>query len=76
MSDYRVQPIPVKGEADADGVWTNWRGEWLGDVERWTAADAIPVDQRGIRVTPRVDDNGNWIPAPKGWRDRIVEQLR
>lgn len=75
MSDYRIEPIDVPGEEPADGVWTNWRGAWLGDVEDWTGKMDVPASKRKLCVVPRATDDLDWMPAPKGWRDRVIEDL-
>jgi hypothetical protein len=76
MSDYRISPVDVPGEAPADGVWVNWRGEWLGDVVDWSGKMDVPASERCVRVLPRATEDADWMPAPEGWRDRVMEQLR
>lgn len=60
--DYRIRPVVIEGYADADGVYENRQGAWLGEVE-------------GDEVRPYADDEGDYIPAPEGWRERIIEEL-
>lgn len=60
--DYRISPVQVKGFADADGVYENQQGAWLGDVQ-------------GDSVQPYSDEDGDYIPAPSNWRELIVETL-
>lgn len=63
--DYKIEPIAVEGFADADGVFVNSAGEWLGEVD-W---------QGDKRVVLPYSDEGNYVPAPANWRERIVEAL-
>jgi hypothetical protein len=62
MTDYRITPIAVDGFADADGVYENRHGEWLGEVEDG-------------KVLPYADEGGDFVPAPSNWRDLVVETL-
>jgi hypothetical protein len=63
MSDYRIQPVAVDGFADADGVYENERGAWLGEYD-------------GDTVRPYSDEGGDYVPAPENWRELIIEALR
>lgn len=59
--DYLIKPVAVDGFADADGVFENRDGAWLGEV----------IDDS---VQPYSDD-GDFVPAPINWRDLIVKAL-
>lgn len=58
---YRIQPIEVEGAADADGVWVNSDGAWLGEI----------IDEH-VEV---YSDEGDYIPAPANWQELVVEEL-
>ena len=60
--DYQIKPVTVEGFADADGVYKNEYGAWLGECD-------------GETVMPYCDDAGDFIPAPENWRDLIVKEL-
>jgi hypothetical protein len=59
--DYRIKPIAVEGYADATGVYVNEHGEWLGEWD-------------GDQVDIYSDEDGEYMPAPIGWRALIVEE--
>ncbi len=60
--DYRISPVAVEGYADADGVYANEYGAWLGQVMYGN-------------VEPYVDEDLDFVPAPDNWRDLIIEHL-
>ena len=62
IRDYQIKPVAVEGYADADGVYVNSEGAWLGEC-----VDMI--------VMPYINDGGAYIPAPANWRDLIVQEL-
>ena len=62
MTDYEVQPIEVEGFADANAVYVNNEGAWLGEFD-------------GERVQPYCDELQDFIPAPEGWEQRIIREL-
>lgn len=64
--DYRITPIAVNGFADADGVYENLFGAWLGEVD-WQNDKQI--------VMPYADEDRDYIPAPENWREFIIEVL-
>jgi hypothetical protein len=59
--DYQIKPVAVEGFADADGVYENHEGAWLGEVD-------------GDKVMPYSDED-DYVPAPANWRDLIVKPL-
>lgn len=62
MTDYRIIPVSVEGFADADGVYENQYGAWLGEFD-------------GEAVQPYADEDGGYIPAPANWRDLVIEEV-
>lgn len=60
--DYQIKPIAVEGYADADGVYENRDGAWLGEID-------------GGKVMPYADEDGDFVPAPENWRDLVVRLL-
>lgn len=62
MQDYQITPLAVDGFADADGVYENREGAWLGECD-------------GEKVMPYSDEDGDFIPAPTNWRELIVKAL-
>jgi hypothetical protein len=60
--DYQITPVAIDGYADADGVYENSHGAWLGEVH-------------GSAVQPYADEDGDFMPAPESWRDLIVKAL-
>ena len=60
--DYQIRPVTVEGYADADGVYENNAGAWLGEVG-------------GDSVQPYADEDGGYIPAPESWRELIIKAL-
>jgi hypothetical protein len=60
--NYRITPVAVAGFADADGIYTNIAGAWLGELD-------------GGSVHPYVDEDGDFVPAPANWRDLVIEEL-
>lgn len=60
--DYQIKPVAVDGFVDADGVYENRGGAWLGEV----------VDGE---VQVYSDEDGDFVPAPSNWRDLIVKEL-
>lgn len=61
MGEYKITPIEVEGFSDADGVYVNEEGAWLGEVT-------------GEHVQP-YSDGGSYVPAPSNWQELIVEKL-
>lgn len=65
MTDYKLStPVDVDELRQADGVFTNGQGEWLGEVI---------AEQDGEKVMPLTDEDGDYIPAPDGWQNRAVQ---
>ncbi len=60
--DFQIKPVAVDGYADADGVYENNAGAWLGQVD-------------GDRVDPYADEDMDFVPAPDNWRELIVKEL-
>jgi hypothetical protein len=60
--DYVITPVEVEGFANANGVYENSAGAWLGEVD-------------GDAVQPYADEDGDYIPAPSNWRDLVVKAL-
>ena len=60
--DYQIKPVAVEGFADADGIYVNQHGAWLGECD-------------GEKVMPYADEDSEYIPAPANWRDLIVKTL-
>lgn len=60
--DYQITPVAVDGFADADGVYENREGAWLGECD-------------GEQVMPYADEGGDFVSAPDNWRDLIVKAL-
>lgn len=60
--DYQISPVAVEGFADADGVYENQAGAWLGECD-------------GENVMPYSDEDGDFVPAPENWRELIVKPL-
>jgi len=60
--DYRIKPIAVEGFADADGVYENSQGAWLGEVNDG-------------KVDPYADEDMDFVPAPANWRDLVIVAL-
>ena len=69
--DYQIKPIVVEGFADADGVYENREGAWLGQVD-WQQAEG--QEDRQV-VMPYADEDLDYVPAPANWRDLIVRSL-
>ena len=68
--DYKITPVAVDGAGDADGVYENEYGAWLGLVD-WQETESATTQI----VLPYSDEDGDYIPAPANWRDLIVAQL-
>jgi hypothetical protein len=64
--DYQIKPVQVDGFADANGVYENSHGAWLGEVD-WQGDKQV--------VLPYNDEDGDYIPAPSNWRDLVVKAL-
>ena len=65
MVDYRLlEPIEVDELRQADGVFTNDEGEWLGEVSS---------EYGEVKVMPLTDEGGDYIPAPKGWQGKAQQ---
>lgn len=64
--EFQIRPVSVDGFADADGVYVNREGAWLGKISN--------AERRDRRVKPYADE-GDYIPAPVDWRERVVKQL-
>lgn len=62
MTDYRISPVAVEGFANADGVYENAHGAWLGEVN-------------GGKVEPYADEDMEFVPAPSNWRNLVIEEL-
>jgi hypothetical protein len=60
--DYRITPVVIDGYADADGVYENDQGAWLGEIDDG-------------KVMLYSDEDGEFIPAPANWRELIVKAL-
>jgi hypothetical protein len=60
--DYQIKPVAVEGFADADGVYENQAGAWLGECD-------------GEKVMPYADEDLEYVPAPANWRDLIIKAL-
>lgn len=60
--DYQIKPVQVEGFVDADGVYENQHGAWLGEID-------------GDSVQPYADEDGDFVPAPENWRELIVKAL-
>jgi len=60
--DYQIKLVAVEGFADADGVYENQQGAWLGEWD-------------GEKVMPYSDEDGDYVPAPINWRELIVKGL-
>lgn len=60
--DYQIKPVQVDGFADADGVYENRDGAWLGEIDDG-------------KVMPYADEDMDFIPAPANWRELIVKAL-
>jgi len=60
--DYQIKPVAVDGFADADGVYENREGAWLGEIDDG-------------KVQPYADEDGDFVPAPANWRELIVKAL-
>lgn len=63
--DYQIKPVAVDGFVDADGIFENDAGAWLGEVD-W---------QNDKQVVMPYSDNGDYIPAPDNWRELIIKAL-
>ena len=62
--DYKlIKPIEVEGYADADGIYENQDGAWLGDYggSKWC-----------MWCMPYIDEDGDYIPAPENWKELVV----
>jgi hypothetical protein len=68
--DYLITPVTVEGHADADGVYENSAGAWLGEVDWRTNADGD--DEQYVAV---YSEDGDYIPAPENWRDLVIKPL-
>ncbi len=60
--DFQIKPVAVEGFADADGVYENQQGAWLGEYD-------------GETVHIYSDEDGDYVPAPANWRELIVKEL-
>jgi len=60
--DYQIRPVAVEGFADANGVRENCEGAWLGEIED----DMVHV---------YCDEDMDFIPAPKNWRELVIKEL-
>lgn len=60
--DYQIKPVAIDGFADADGVYENQQGAWLGECD-------------GETVHVYSDEDGDFVPAPDNWRELIVKEL-
>lgn len=59
--DFQITPVAVEGFPNADGVYENQQGAWLGECD-------------GETVMP-YSDEGDFVPAPANWRELIVKAL-
>jgi len=62
IEQFEVTPISVDGFADANGVYVNRLGAWLGE-------------SNGYTVDVYIDENGDYIPAPEDWQSQIIRSL-
>jgi hypothetical protein len=62
ISYYLIRPVEVKGYVDANGVYENRLGAFLGEV-----SDTF--------VEPYSDEDGDYILAPANWRELIIREL-
>lgn len=60
--DYQITPVAVDGFVDADGVYENNQGAWLGEIDDG-------------KVMPYSDEDGDFVPAPTNWRELIIKAL-
>ena len=60
--DYQIKPVAIDGFADADGVYENRDGAWLGECD-------------GGAVMPYADEDLDFVPAPANWRELIIKVL-
>ena len=60
--DYQIKPVTIEGFVDADGVYENQQGAWLGEIN-------------GEIVQPYADEDGDFIPAPENWRELVIKEL-
>ena len=59
---FQIEPVAVEGYTDANGVYVNQLGAWLGEVQ-----DTF--------VEPYADEDGDYLPAPTNWRELIVKDF-
>ena len=69
--DYQIKPVVVEGFADADGIYANHEGAWLGQLD-WQQVEG--QEDRQV-VMPYSDEDGGYVPAPADWRALIVREL-
>lgn len=70
--NYQIKPVAVDGFADADGVYVNQAGAWLGEVDwRTQGYDGNDVQY----VATYSDEDGDFVPAPANWKELIVKKL-
>lgn len=69
--DYQITPVAVEGSADADGVYKNEYGAWLGIID-WQATE--DGEDKQI-VLPLMDEDLDFVPAPDNWRELVVKEL-
>jgi hypothetical protein len=62
IMDYHITLIAVDGFADADGVYENREGAWLGQIDDGA-------------VQPYTDEDGDFVPAPDNWREMVIKAL-
>jgi len=60
--DYQIKPVAVEGFADADGIYENGEGAWLGECD-------------GEQVMPYSDEDGDFVAAPTNWRELVLVAL-
>lgn len=68
--NYRIRPVVLHGHL-CDGVWTDGTFAWVGTVQLYTL---ITGQQREL-VLPLTNADGDYIPAPEDWQERIIEPL-